>query len=118
MAETIGIRLNQLIEGIVPFYFSEAQTKDYPYAVYSLTSTPIYTKDGIHHYDASVQIDIYSESLEEADSISKEILNALDRGMKNSEYYARLSSMTKECMENVWDVNLNFTCKQNSNGWI
>lgn len=118
MTETIGIRLNHLIEGIVPFYFSEAQAKDYPYAVYTLTATPVRTKDGISRYEASIQIDVYSESLDEADFISKEILNVLDEGMQGPEYYARLTSMTKECVGNTWDINMNFTCKQYKHGRI
>ena len=118
MIETIGVRLNQLIEGIVPFYFSEAQAKDYPFAVYTLTATPVRTKDGIIRYEASVQINVYSENLDEADHISNEILNALDEGMKGPEYYARITSTNKECVENVWDVNMNLMCKQYKNGRI
>ena len=38
--ETIGIRLTELASQFVSFFFSEAQTEEYPYAVYTSSVTP------------------------------------------------------------------------------
>ena len=112
MKETIGIRLTELASPLVPFYLSEAQTEDYPYAVYNSTVTPVYTKDGVHHYEASVDITVYAKDLEVINPISENILAAIRSDMNGGAYSARQLSDTTDCSDEVWSREMSFTIKQ------
>ena len=71
--ESIGIRLNEIASRFVEFSLAEAETESYPYAVYTTDITPLYSKDGIHQYEASVVVTIYAKDLDGADALAGEI---------------------------------------------
>lgn len=112
MKETIGIRLTELASQFVDFYFSEAQEEKYPYAVYDMTVTPVYTKDGIHHYQASVTIEVYAKNLSDCDSIADSIDNAIADNMRGDQYSSFKLSDSKECSEETWSRTMSYTIKQ------
>lgn len=112
MKETIGIKLTELASPHVPFFFSEAQTEEYPYAVYTSSVTPVYTKDGIHHYESSVVITVYDNDLEVVNPIAENILEAVKNGMNNGQYASRQMSDNTDCTEEVWSREMSFTIKQ------
>lgn len=112
MKETIGIKLTELASPHVSFFFSEAQTEEYPYAVYTSSVTPVYTKDGIHHYESSVVITVFANDLEVVNPIAENILEAIKNGMNNSQYASRQISDNTDCTAEVWSRELSFTIKQ------
>ena len=112
MKETIGIRLTELASKHVEFYFSEAQTEEYPYAVYTCSPSPVYTKDGIHHYEASVSVTVYDKVLDRANSIAESIIADVASGMNSDRYASRMTSDTTDCSDEVWSREMIFTIKQ------
>ena len=110
--ETIGIRLTELASQFVSFFFSEAQTEDYPYAVYTSSVTPIYTKDGIHHYEASVTVTVYAQDLETLNPIAEQIAAAIKDDMNDGQYFSLQLSDSSDCSDEVWSREMSFTIKQ------
>lgn len=112
MKETIGVRLTELASQFANFYFSEAEEEKYPYAVYDMTVTPIYTKDGIHHYEASVNVEVYAKELSVCDSIADNIDKAIADNMRSGQYGSFKLSDNKECSEEIWSRTMSYTIKQ------
>lgn len=112
MKETIGIRLNELISKYVDIYLAEAETEEYPYAVYTSDITPVYVKDGIHHYQADVVITVYAKDLDIINPIVDEILDAVAADMSGGKFSARLTRDHSDCMDGVWSRELNYTINQ------
>lgn len=118
MKETIGIRLTELASPHVAFFFSEAQTEEYPYAVYSSDVTPAYTKDGIHHYEATVTVTVYGKDLDVVNPIAEAIDSAIKAEMNDGQYASRQISESSECVEEVWSREMTYTIKQYRYGRI
>lgn len=112
MKETIGIRLNELISKYVDIYLAEAETEEYPYAVYTSDITPVYVKDGIHHYQADVVITVYAKDLDIINPIVDNILDAVAADMSGGKFSARLTRDHSDCMDGVWSRELNYTINQ------
>ena len=110
--ETIGIRLTELASQFVSFFFSEAQTEEYPYAVYTSSITPVYTKDGIHHYEAQVSVVVYAMDLETVNPIAEQIATAVGNNMNDGQYFSRQLSDSSDCSDEVWSREMSFTIKQ------
>lgn len=112
MKETIGVRLTELASQYVSFYFSEAQTEEYPYAVYTSSVTPVYTKDGIHHYESSVAVTVYAKDLDVVNPIADAISSAISNDMNDGQYFSRQLSDDSDCSDEVWSREMSFTIKQ------
>lgn len=111
MGGSIGIVVNEVLSRHVDSFLAEAETDRYPYAVYSSSVTPVYTKDGIHHYESDVVVTIYAEDLDKADAIADKVI----RDMANYEYewfVARMVSTTPDCVEGVWTREIIFRIKE------
>lgn len=113
MTESIGTKLTTLCAGIVPFYLSEAETEAYPYAVYEQTVEEFRTKDGVYKITADSYIRIYSKSFDEAQAKADLIRTALD-GSSDGQYVIRHRTTTKDCVEDVWVIELLYFVKQTS----
>lgn len=111
MKESIGIEVNDIVSRHVDLYLAEAQTESYPYAVYTNSVTPVYTKDGIHHYEATIVITICTLDLDEADEIADNIVADMERYLPEG-YYARLESSYPDCVEGIWTRVLTWNIKQ------
>lgn len=112
MKETIGIRLNELLSKHVDLYLAEAETEEYPYAVYTCTVTPVYTKDGIHHYSSNITITVYAKDLDVVNPISEKIITEISQNMRNRRYSSVLLSDSSDCTEGIWFRELNYTINQ------
>lgn len=112
MKESIGIRLTELASQHVEFYFSEAQTEEYPYAVYTSSPLPVYTKDGIHHYEASVAVTVYGKDLQQVNGITDAIANDVAIGMNDGQYASRMLTDRTDCSDEVWSREVSYTIKQ------
>ena len=104
MEETIGIKVTEIASRYVDFYLAEAEVEAYPYAVYTSSVTPVYTKDGVHHYESSVVITIYG--------IARSIHADITAEMRSGQYGSRLTSNYPDCVEGVWSRKLTYTIKQ------
>lgn len=112
MTERIAIKLTQLIADIVPLNLSEAETENYPYAVYDYTPVPYYTKDGVYKYSADVELVIVSKDYDEAQQISDEVASALAEGMHDQEFFATARNVNADCTEGIWSITMNYTINQ------
>lgn len=112
MKETIGIKLNEIASQFVAFSLAEAETESYPYAVYTTDIAPTYTKDGVHHYDATVTLTVYALDLDTADYLADGINAAIIEQMRGDAYSARLMSSRPDCVEGIWSRELSYTIRQ------
>lgn len=110
--ESIGIKLNGIASRFVEFSLAEAETESYPYAVYTSDIAPLYSKDGIHQYEAAVVVTIYAKDLDSADALAGKIDSAIMEEMRNDQYSARLTSSYPNCVEGIWTRELSYTIKQ------
>lgn len=113
MTESIGIKLTDLCKDIIPFYLSEAETEAYPYAVYEQTVEEFRTKDGVYKITADSYIRVYSKSFDEAQAKADQIRAALD-GSPDGQYVIRHRTTSKDCVEDVWVIELLYFVKQTS----
>ena len=90
----------------------KAQTEEYPYAVYTSSITPIYTKDGIHHYEAQVSVVVYANDLETVNPIAEQIAAAIRTDMNDGQYSSRQLSDSSDCSDEIWSREMSFTIKQ------
>ena len=112
MKETIGIRLTELTSQYVDLYFAEAQTEEYPYAVYTSYVTPVYTKNGIHHYESALTVTVYAKDLDRVNAIAEHVKSAVIYDMNDGQYASRLLSDNSDCTDEVWSREMSFTIKQ------
>ena len=113
MTESIGVKLTALCGDIVPFYLAEAETESYPYAVYEQTVQEFRTKDGVYKITADSYIRIYSKSFDEAQTKADLVRAALDSN-PGGQYVIRHRTTSKDCVEDVWVIELLYFVKQTS----
>jgi hypothetical protein len=111
MTESIGAKLTDLCEFILPFYLSEAETETYPYAVYEQTTQEFRTKDGVYKITAESTIRVYSTDFGEAQQKANAIRAALD-GCNDARYIIQFLRQSKDCLEDVWCIEMVYYVKQ------
>lgn len=112
MTESIGIRVTEIASRYVDIYLSEAATEEYPYAVYTSEVAPVYSKDGIHHYQADVVITVYDKDLEVVNPIAEHIRRDIADTMSGGAYSSRLLRDRSDCIEDVWFRELTYSINQ------
>lgn len=112
MTDRIGIELMQRIYPIVPLSLVEAETEEYPYAVYNIESEPVMTKDGVHHITASVGVDIVSNDFDEANSIAQRIAEVMSHDNQEGDIMAVLRDSSTDCLEGIWIITQNYRINQ------
>lgn len=113
MTESIGEKLTTLCKDLLPFYLSEAEVEQYPYATYEQTVQEFQTKDGVYKITADSFIRVYSDDADQALEKAEAIRTALD-GSSDGQYVIRFQSSNTTCLENVWTVELQYFVKQTS----
>lgn len=67
------------ISAILPLYsFPAAEEARAPYATYTLSETPIRTKDGIAGYEGTITLTIFATSIAAVDALMIRIIQAID----------------------------------------
>lgn len=116
MEDLIGTTITSTIDSIIgfglPFYLYEAESDTYPYAVYFYTPEYFSTKDGVYKIAADVTIQVYSMDFDEAFGKAQTIETALLAGMNTAHFRTRLSSTSKECVEEIWNVEFVYSIIQ------
>ncbi len=117
MTDSLRDKLSDVLDPVIEIDLSEAETSEYPYAVYDMETSPVMTKDGIARFDGDTRIRIVSNSFDEADLIRGQIVSAISAGMHDQVFSSRLLSTTKECVEGIWTIELNYTLRQYAD-WV
>ena len=79
MADEMNIdkRIVSAVKNIVDIYFEVAETETAPYAVYTISPTPFYNKDGIYKYVAETTFVIVGGTYEEMSDLYSQCKAAL-----------------------------------------
>ena len=104
MEDSIGKALTATVGEITPIYLYEAETEDYPYAVYYYTPEFFSTKDGVYKIAADVTLQVYSDDFDGAYAMAGEIREALLEGMNGNAFRTQVSTVSKECVEGIWNI--------------
>lgn len=117
MTESIADMLTAQCKSILPFYLSEAETEDYPYAVFEYTPQAFHTKDGVYKITADVYIRVYSNDGDEVEAKAAAIKSALDAFAADAtnnagQYIIVLQTSPESCVEGVWQYELQYFIKQ------
>jgi len=109
ITENIGEKIVTLIGSIVTLYLSEAQTETYPYAVYEQTVSPVTDKSQeAIAYTADTTIRLYSKDFSDIDTKLQSVKTAIANGMDGSQYSAALTSESKNCVDDVWCLEITY----------
>lgn len=82
MTESLRTQLVSLLTAAgVEVRLSEDEAKEYPFATYEMTVTPVMDKDGVYKYVGETYIRVVSEDFDEADQIRADIEDAIETGM-------------------------------------
>ena len=114
MTENIGTQLLALCgaQDLV-LYLSEAESEDYPYAVYDADYVPYYDKDGVYKIVADIEIKAYAKKAETAQEISDAIDSIILTNFSSGGYTVRqLSQLKKDCLQETWSVGYQYRITQ------
>ena len=109
---TIATKLTEVCASIVPFYLSEAESEDYPYAAYDAAYEKPRTKDGVYKTVGDVTIHVVSNDFDEADEISEDIQSAVETSMNSDGFTAKFIELIKSCVEGIWTLDIRYSITQ------
>ena len=114
MIENIGARLKSLCDDQgIALYLSEAESEDYPYAVYEADYVPSYDKDGVYKIVGDVIVRAYSKDWEEAAELATSVNDIILANFSDDGYTVRVTShLKKECIQETWSVTYQFRITQ------
>lgn len=114
MTENIGTRLLALCSAQdIVLYLSEAESEDYPYAVYDADYVPYYDKDGVYKIVADIEVKAYAKKAETAQEISDAIDSIILTNFSSGGYTVRqLSQLKKDCLQETWSVGYQYRITQ------
>lgn len=116
MKENIGSTLISLcgaLEEPVTLYLSEAESDDFPYAVYDADYVPYYDKDGVYKIVGEISIRGYSKDYVEAQEIADAVDDVILSNFNTGGYTVRqLSQLKKECLQETWSVGYQYRITQ------
>ena len=112
MTDSLRDKLVNVLADVVPIYLSEADTEAYPWAVCDMTTHPVQDKDGICGYTGDATIRLVGQDPGALDTLRASVESAIATGMHDETFGSRLTDITKECVEDVWTIELTYTLKQ------
>jgi len=116
MKENIGSTLISLCGALkepVKLYLSEAESEDYPYAVYDADYVPFYDKDGVYKIVGEISVRVYSMDYVEAQAIADAVDDVILTNFASGGYTVRqLSQLKKECLQETWSVGYQYRITQ------
>ena len=116
MTENIGKRLLDLCsaaETPIVLYLSEAESEDYPYAVYDADYVPSYDKEGVYKVVGDIEVRAYAKKAEIAQSIADAIDTIILTNFSSGGYTVRqLSQLKKDCLQETWSVGYQYRITQ------
>ena len=116
MTENIGSKLIAAcaaLEDPISVFLSEAESEDYPYAVYEADYEPSYDKDGVYKIVGEVSVRGYSRSASEAEALASAIDDVILTIFSSDGYTVRqVSQLKKECLQETWSVGYQYRITQ------
>lgn len=117
MTDSLRAKLISVCAGVIDFQLSEAETDSYPYAVYDMTTNPLVDKDGVYGYMGDCKIRLVSDDVDTIDALRARVESAILTGMRDAIFFSRLVDVTKECVDDIWTIEMNYTLKQYAD-WV
>ena len=90
---------------------SEDKTNKYPFVTYEMTVTPVRDKDGVAYYTGDTIIRVVGDDFETADTLRGTVETAVE-GMAGTQYSVRLITSDKDCLNDIWTIELNYQLRQ------
>lgn len=112
MTDSLRDKLVAVLSGVATVNLSEDAKDSYPWVVYDMTTHPIMDKDGICGYSGDATIRLVDKDPDALDTLRASVENAIATGMRDSAFSTKLNDITKECVEDVWTIELTYTLKQ------
>jgi hypothetical protein len=112
MTDSLRDKLVAVLSGVATVNLSEDAKDSYPWVVYDMTTHPIMDKDGICGYSGDATIRLVDKDPDALDTLRASVENAIATGMRDSVFSSKLNDITKECVEDVWTIELTYTLKQ------
>lgn len=112
MTDSLRDKLVAVLSGVATINLSEDAKDSYPWVVYDMTTHPIMDKDGICGYSGDATIRLVDKDPDALDTLRASVENAIATGMRDSAFSSKLNDITKECVEDVWTIELTYTLKQ------
>ena len=116
MTENIGQRLLDLCsaaETPIVLYLSEAESEDYPYAIYDADYVPYYDKDGVYKVVGDISVRAYAKKAATAQEVADAINAIVLTNFSTGGYTVRqLSQLKKECLQETWSVGYQYRITQ------
>lgn len=112
MTDSLRDKLVAVLSGVATVNLSEDAKDSYPWVVYDMTTHPIMDKDGICGYSGDATIRLVDKDPDALDTLRASVENAIATGMRDSAFSSKLDDITKECVEDVWTIELTYTLKQ------
>lgn len=117
MTDSLRAKLISVCAGVIEFQLSEAETDSYPYAVYDMTTNPLVDKDGVYGYMGDCKIRLVSDDVDTIDALRARVESAILSGMRDAIFFSRLVDVTKECVDDIWTIEMNYALKQYAD-WV
>lgn len=108
MTDTLRQKLTELLEPIVTVTLSESEEGEYPYCTFEMETEPRYAKDMVVRLTGNTSIYIVSKVFSEADGIAAQVAEAIEEGFYSDKYGSSLESYSKDCLEGIWIITLNY----------
>lgn len=111
MTDSLRAILVYACKDVCPLVLSEDEVKTYPYAVYDMTTAPLQDKDSIYAFVGDTRVRVVSNDKSEADTKAAALQTAI-LALRNETIFAKLVDVNKECVENIWAIEMNYILKQ------
>ena len=76
-----------------------------------MTTAPLQDKDGIYAFVGDTRVRVVSDDKSEADTKAAALQTAI-LALRNETIFTKLVDVNKECVENIWTIEMNYILKQ------
>ena len=113
MTDALLDKLNAVLSGVTTrVNLSEAETEEYPYVVFDITSSPLRDKAGVWGFSGDTKIRIVGDDIFNVEPLLDDIEDAISSEMSDGVFSSKLIDTSKECVDGIWTIELNYTLKQ------
>lgn len=114
MTNTIGTYVCTTLAEIIPIMLDEDVTNDLPYAVYAVQVAESCSKAGAFKLSGTLRIRVYADDYATAKDKGTAIKAALFPALRTEQYRGALQNEMSECVDGVWQYDLDYTVSQYS----
>lgn len=114
MTNTIGSYVCTTLTSVIPIMLDEDVTNDLPYAVYAVQVAESVSKAGAFKLNGTLRIRVYADDFATAKAKGTAIKAALGPALRTTEYRGQLQNEMSECIDGIWQYDLDYTVAQYS----